>query len=97
MKEVGIKDFILKKCSYLGASKEDLLQKVSDEKVKELINEYVFEFSSSWTVSGGSYITHADYARLEKLNKKLGDHAYYYAVLEFLSMVSSNFAFRFPD
>ena len=64
---MDVKNFILNHCIALDCDKETLLSEVKHENAKELLNEFVFDFSAPWLYfQDCCYISKADYDRLDK-------------------------------
>ena len=63
-----IKNFILNKCYCIALCKEALLLLAPAEgkpSVREMLDEFVFDFSAPWLGVDCSYITKADYERIK--------------------------------
>lgn len=62
---MNIKNFVLQECYTLNVTKSELLAMISNKKVSEIIDNYVFELNMPWLVANRfSFITKEDYNHL---------------------------------
>ena len=64
---MNVKNFILNYCILLDCDKETLLSEIVTENAKELLNEFVFDFSAPWLYyQDHCYIAKADYNQIKE-------------------------------